>query len=443
MFGIIFDGWSDGSGAHLVAIFASYMSQDSVMTPLLACAPLLDEESFTAFDYKEYFESTLKCYGAHRNVENSVQFLTVDNCAVNKLLGRICEKPLVGCASHRLNLASKYFLNTHGMRLFKLTCYLFQLFSFVLQISEVLISKVYDCMKKLRTLKNSAKLRKLCKFRPILPVVTRWLSTYNMLARYMKLHPYLSDVGNRWERAVAIKVLSVEEFQTVEALLNSMKQFRYFSLELQRSDVDMTDTRDLLDCIIASNPGIELYIGPRAPIVYSTDFEAGVIKIQRKADHDLSDAEKNAVKCFLKPSVHRNHNETTTSSGEDAVETLEALRKRRRIENHTSLYADVKHVLPTSNICERLFSRAKLTYSALRKNMLPVHLEEVLYLLVNKHLWNERVIEKVLVRERLRRNSTAPSIQALHSSSNAHTVNAPVQDSELPGNLSEISRERA
>jgi len=45
--------------------------------------------------------------------------------------------------------------------------------------------------------------------------------------------------------------------------------------------------------------------------------------------------------------------------------------------------------------------------------MLPVHLEEVLYLLVNKHLWNERVIEKVLVRERLRRNSTAPSIQAL------------------------------
>jgi len=75
--------------------------------------------------------------------------------------------------------------------------------------------------------------------------------------------------------------------------------------------------------------------------------------------------------------------------------------------------------------------------------MLPVHLEEVLYLLVNKHLWNERVIEKVLVRERLRRNSTAPSIQALHSSSNAHTVNAPVQDSELPGNLSEISRERA
>ena len=94
------------------------MFQDSVMTPLLACAPLLDEESFTAFDYKEYFESTLKYYGAHRNVENSVQLIG-DNCAVNKLSGRICEKPLVGCASHRPHLAPKYFLNTHGMRLFK------------------------------------------------------------------------------------------------------------------------------------------------------------------------------------------------------------------------------------------------------------------------------------------------------------------------------------
>ena len=94
----------------------------------------------------------------------------------------------------------------------------------------------------------------------------------------MELHPYLSDVRNCWERAVAIKVLSVEEFQTVETLLNWIKQIRYFSLELQRSDVDMTDTRDLLDYIIASNPGIELYIGPRAPIIHSTDFEAGVIK---------------------------------------------------------------------------------------------------------------------------------------------------------------------
>ena len=116
----------------------------------------------------------------------------------------------------------------------------------------------------------------------------------------------------------------------------------------------MTDTRDLLEYIIACNPGVELYIGPRAPIIHSTDFEAGVIKIQGKADHDLSDVGKNAIKRFLKPSVHRNHNETTTSSGEDVVENLEALRKRRRIENHTSFYADVKHVPPTSNICERL-----------------------------------------------------------------------------------------
>ena len=112
--GIIFDGWSDGSGAHLVAIFAPYVFQDSVMTPLLACALLLDEEAFTAFDHKEYFEPTLKCYGAHRNVENSVQFLTGDSCAVNNILGRLFENHYSRRrASHAAYLASKYFLNTH------------------------------------------------------------------------------------------------------------------------------------------------------------------------------------------------------------------------------------------------------------------------------------------------------------------------------------------
>ena len=85
-------------------------------------------------------QSTLICSQLHRVgmlskrvfLPNLIDVLTRDNCAVDKLLGRICDKPLVGCASHRLHLASKYFLNTHGMRLFKLTCYLFSRNYFIL-----------------------------------------------------------------------------------------------------------------------------------------------------------------------------------------------------------------------------------------------------------------------------------------------------------------------
>ena len=44
VFGIKFDGWSDGSGAHIVAFSPpAYVAQGSVMTPLLACAILLDK----------------------------------------------------------------------------------------------------------------------------------------------------------------------------------------------------------------------------------------------------------------------------------------------------------------------------------------------------------------------------------------------------------------
>ena len=57
----------------------------------------------------------------------------------------------------------------------------------------------------------------------------------------------------------------------------------------------------------------------------------------------------------------------------------------------------MKHVSPTSNICERLFSRAKLIMSATRKNMNPDSLNMLLFLRANRHLWpNPSIIQKIL-----------------------------------------------
>ena len=57
----------------------------------------------------------------------------------------------------------------------------------------------------------------------------------------------------------------------------------------------------------------------------------------------------------------------------------------------------MKHVSPTSNICERLFSRAKLIMSATRKNMNPDTLNMLLFLRANRHLWtNPSIIQKIL-----------------------------------------------
>jgi hypothetical protein len=64
-----------------------------------------------------------------------------------------------------------------------------------------------------------------------------------------------------------------------------------------------------------------------------------------------------------------------------------------------SAYRSVKHVYSTTNIVERLFSRAMIVLSDLLRNrMTPRHLEDVLYLRVNRHLWNEGTIQAIMDR---------------------------------------------
>ena len=74
---------------------------------------------------------------------------------------------------------------------------------------------------------------------------------------------------------------------------------------------------------------------------------------------------------------------------------LETPKKRLREDN--SEYRPLKHVSPTSNICERLFSRAKLLMSATRKKMNPDSLNMLLFLKANRKLWlNSTIIQNIL-----------------------------------------------
>ena len=64
----------------------------------------MDQKDFTARSHKDYIMHVLDMYD--RSVD-SVQCLIGDNCSTNKLLANLMQVPLVGCASHRLNLAVK------------------------------------------------------------------------------------------------------------------------------------------------------------------------------------------------------------------------------------------------------------------------------------------------------------------------------------------------
>ena len=77
---------------------------------------------------------------------------------------------MIGCASHRLNLAVNNFLLPH----------------------ENLISKVHTIMVKMSNLKRAGTLRrKNVNLQPILRNKTRWSSTYEMLVRHKALRLHL------------------------------------------------------------------------------------------------------------------------------------------------------------------------------------------------------------------------------------------------------------
>lgn len=170
-FGLMIDGWSDGP-RHFFAIFACTYKQESF---LLSFSPPIEAGDLSALSLQGLISFALSIYG--KTLQN-VSFFVGDNCSVNRKLsrdtGNSCifqniEIPLVGCASHRLNLAVKEYLEPY----------------------EPQLSKVDNLMKKLKTIKYAALLEKKTELRPVSRNVTRWSSTYNMLKRYFEIKDYL------------------------------------------------------------------------------------------------------------------------------------------------------------------------------------------------------------------------------------------------------------
>ena len=91
---------------------------------------------FGADDYGDYIINTLSRLGKS---PDNLLFLIGDNCPVNQLLATKLHIPLIGCASHRLNLATKKLYDCNEYK--------------------SLIGKINDLAIKLCNLKNSSKLR--------------------------------------------------------------------------------------------------------------------------------------------------------------------------------------------------------------------------------------------------------------------------------------------
>ena len=126
-----------------------------------------DGTALDAAAHIQCFEEVLEEYNCD---QTNVGFIVADNCSTNKRISLDWNKPMIGCASHRLNLAVQ-------------KC--------VFRNSADLIGKVHQLMQKLKRGKRAALLANHCTFKAKPKNETRWISTFAMLNRYDELKPAL------------------------------------------------------------------------------------------------------------------------------------------------------------------------------------------------------------------------------------------------------------
>ncbi|DAZ94076.1 TPA: hypothetical protein N0F65_006663 [Lagenidium giganteum] len=307
-FGIIFDGPPD---------LAVYLLNGERKQRLLAIS--LMEDGQTADAHIDHFESVLAVYAKAKCM---VKFLVGDNCSTNKAVATKWGIPLVGCASHRFNLAvAKILAERHEN-----------------------VDAVRQLMLQLRQLNNAAE--KLTPRRPVLSNATRWSSTFAMLDRYLALREHAKTIA------------AVEESVPSQFIGKLWAFIRSGSVcvKLQLENASLADVCTLFDACIELHPSMGDYLKPSAPIIHALRFESAVVKCINELP--LTATEATVLVSMVTPVVSSNNSAIEPEDFATAV--LRRAKRVRRSERLPVTYSPlVARIPPTSNFCERLFSQCK------------------------------------------------------------------------------------
>ncbi|ETN15136.1 hypothetical protein PPTG_22082 [Phytophthora nicotianae INRA-310] len=170
----------------------------------------------------------------------------------------------------------------------------------------------------------------------------------------------------------------------------TLKSVESVAKALQGRDVDLLDVRQWFDELIALKPQFETHLGSRAEIVHSPDFESGCVRVLRGRQNRLTRAEKTALGPFVKLA-----GDATVESDNEDLSFVERHRKRRRIAGRAVSYEQLKTIPPTSNVVERFFSAARVTFGHQRQGLQPATLEMILFLRENRGYWDSSTVNSI------------------------------------------------
>ncbi|KAG6965166.1 hypothetical protein JG687_00005564 [Phytophthora cactorum] len=217
--------------------------------------------------------------------------------------------PLVGCASHRYNLAVRSFLAPN----------------------EDDLDQVQLLMKHLRTIKQAAKLR------------------------YQTEDPSQNPTAPRYALVIHVFYAGALILSCLKALKEQLSDVESVSKKLQCDDLDLLDVRDLRDGLLEIQSSFSHYLKPNVDVVHSLDFELGVVKVLLGQAKRLRRGESSALQPLKKATKP-----PATVSEPTKLGFAGRIPKRRKTEDATSEYELLDVIPPTTNIVERLFSSVRM-----------------------------------------------------------------------------------
>ena len=157
----------------------------------------------------------------------------------------------------------------------------------------------------------------------------------------------------------------------------------------------MAEVRNIFDEMLKYYPSMEYHLSKDGGIVHAPEFENAIVKVIEDELNTLNTREKELLGPLRKSNnaaVEFGHSPIIHGT-QIAIQGLK--KKKRKVQNE---YIDMSFIPPTSNIVERLFSAARLVLTDYRKSMSPYTFECVMFLKVNRKLWDSSLVSSVVVK---------------------------------------------
>ncbi len=144
--------------------------------------------------------------------------------------------------------------------------------------------------------------------------------------------------------------------------------------------------------MILEHPTTASRLSPTSQIVKDPDFESGIVKILDGEISKLTNEEIQATEKLRFQSLSATSNEC-----DDGLSLADRAMNKRKVSVPTnSSYMDIRFLLPTSNICEHLFSIAGYSLTDRSKAISPLNFGQQLFLQANKALWTIEDVNKIV-----------------------------------------------